>query len=246
MRGRPQPATLNNGRPGGLPHKKRRRFDDRFENHRGPCRDSGRVHPGPRCAGRLRRVGQAGESGLPPATVTSPRRSSGWSRDTSSAPGGVQAIDSVEIRACVSGYLKTISFQPGREVNKGDPLFTIDKEPFEADLAKAKANLEIAEADLKAAEAESIRAEAKLVTTKKTYDREEDSFKKGVGSEQARDLSKGAYDESNATALDREGQNQTLQWEDCGEQGEHPHRGPQPRLLHDNGAHQRASSATGW
>jgi RND family efflux transporter MFP subunit len=117
------------------------------------------------------------------------------------ATGRVQAIDSVEIRARVSGYLKVISFQPGREVKKGDPLFTIDPEPFQADLAKAKASVEVAEADLKAAEAESTRSEAKLVTNKKTYDREQEAFVKGVGSEMVRDVAKGAYEEANASAL---------------------------------------------
>lgn len=141
-----------------------------------------------------------GKAGLPPPMVTVASPVERLVTRYESATGRVQPLDSVEIRARVSGYLKTISFQPGREVNKGDPLFKIDSEPFEADLAKARATLEIAEADLKTAEAELMRAEARLDTAKKSYDREEDAFKKGVGSEAVRDAAKGAYDEANATA----------------------------------------------
>src|SRR5690349_14737312 len=55
------------------------------------------------------------------------------------ATGRTAALEQVEIRARVSGYLKSIHFQPGREVTKGALLFKIDPEPFEADLARAKA-----------------------------------------------------------------------------------------------------------
>jgi multidrug efflux system membrane fusion protein len=117
------------------------------------------------------------------------------------ATGRTAPLEQVEIRARVSGYLKSIRFQPGREVTKGAPLFLIDPEPFEAELAKAKAALETAEADLKSAEADQLRAEAKRDTTKKSYDREEESLKKGVGSPQTRDIAKGMYDEAAAATL---------------------------------------------
>jgi RND family efflux transporter MFP subunit len=47
--------------------------------------------------------------------------------------------EQVEIRAKVSGYLKKISFQPGTEVKKGDPLFEIDPEPFQDEVAFVEA-----------------------------------------------------------------------------------------------------------
>src|SRR6185369_5977398 len=69
--------------------------------------------------------------------------------------GRFVAIDSVEIRARVSGYLDKIHFRDGQMVKQGDLLFTIDKRPFEntaaqarANLAQARANLAFAEADL--------------------------------------------------------------------------------------------------
>jgi RND family efflux transporter MFP subunit len=64
-------------------------------------------------------------------------------------------VDSVEVRARVSGYLDIVNFRDGQMVKKGDLLFTIDRRPFEASLdqvratlAQAKANLAFAENDL--------------------------------------------------------------------------------------------------
>ncbi len=72
--------------------------------------------------------------------------------------GRFVAVDSVEIRARVSGYLDQIHFRDGQMVKQGDLLFTIDKRPFQntvaqtrGTLAQAKANLAFAEADLERA-----------------------------------------------------------------------------------------------
>jgi membrane fusion protein, multidrug efflux system len=57
------------------------------------------------------------------------------------AIGSVQAISTVSIRALVGGELKTVGFHQGDEVRKGQTLFTIDPQPYEAALAQAQANL---------------------------------------------------------------------------------------------------------
>jgi RND family efflux transporter MFP subunit len=69
--------------------------------------------------------------------------------------GRFVAVNSVEVRARVSGYLENVHFTDGQNVKEGDLLFTIDKRPFQnsldqarAQLAQAKANLAYAEADL--------------------------------------------------------------------------------------------------
>lgn len=69
------------------------------------------------------------------------------------------AVDSVEVRARVSGYLDQVNFRDGQLVKKGDPLFTIDRRPFlntleqvRASLTQARANLAYAEADLSRAQ----------------------------------------------------------------------------------------------
>lgn len=55
--------------------------------------------------------------------------------------GQFAAIDFVEIRARVNGYLTEIHFQDGQVVHKGDLLFVIDPRPYEAALASAQAQL---------------------------------------------------------------------------------------------------------
>jgi len=60
--------------------------------------------------------------------------------------GRFNAIDYVEVRARVTGYLQKIDFQDGAFVNKGDVLFVVDQRPYQATLDQAKA----AEASAKA------------------------------------------------------------------------------------------------
>jgi RND family efflux transporter MFP subunit len=70
--------------------------------------------------------------------------------------GRFTAVNSVEVRARVSGYLDSVHFKDGQMVKQGDLLFTIDRRPFQytldqarANLATAKSNLAYAESDLK-------------------------------------------------------------------------------------------------
>jgi RND family efflux transporter MFP subunit len=60
----------------------------------------------------------------------------------------------------VSGYLDVIHFRDGEMVRKGQPLFTIDRRPFQAALDQARASLEQAQASLSFAENELKRGEA--------------------------------------------------------------------------------------
>src|SRR5271154_31113 len=69
--------------------------------------------------------------------------------------GRFAAVDSVDVRSRLSGYLAEIHFKDGQMVRKGDLLFTIDRRPFEialeqmrANLAQARANLAFTQADL--------------------------------------------------------------------------------------------------
>ena len=56
--------------------------------------------------------------------------------------GRLEAVDQVEIRPRVSGYIKRVSFAEGKEVKKGEVLFEIDPRPYQAALAQAQAELE--------------------------------------------------------------------------------------------------------
>ena len=55
--------------------------------------------------------------------------------------GRIAAVENVEIRPRVSGYLDRIAFQEGGTVQKGDLLFVIDPRPFEAEASRARAEL---------------------------------------------------------------------------------------------------------
>ena len=79
--------------------------------------------------------------------------------------GRFVAVESVEVRARVSGYLDAIHFQDGQIVHMGDPLFTVDRRPFEAALAQAQASLEQARANFAFAEADLARAQSVAIGT---------------------------------------------------------------------------------
>src|SRR2546423_14194420 len=67
----------------------------------------------------------------PPPTVTVAKPTKQTVVDTDEYVGRFVAVDMVEIRARVSGYLDKIEFQDGQLVKQGDPLFMIDRRPFE-------------------------------------------------------------------------------------------------------------------
>lgn len=82
------------------------------------------------------------------------------------AIGNVEANSSVSIKARVAGELKQVHFREGQDVARGALLFTLDSDPFDADLKKAQANLAKNIALAKKAE-EDLRRYADLV--KKEY-----------------------------------------------------------------------------
>lgn len=93
--------------------------------------------------------------------------------------GRVEAVDSVEIRARVSGYLTKVAFDPslqsGAEVKVGDLLFEIDERPYQNTLDSARAQLAHAEASLKTSTAELERTETlfkQKVSTQADLDRD--------------------------------------------------------------------------
>lgn len=65
--------------------------------------------------------------------------------------GRVEAVESVQVQARVSGYLTKILFKEGTDVKKGDVLFEIDPRPYQAQLEKDVARLQAAEAVLEKA-----------------------------------------------------------------------------------------------
>jgi multidrug efflux system membrane fusion protein len=74
--------------------------------------------------------------------------------------GRIAAIESVELRPRVSGYIDRVAYKEGQEVKKGDLLFVIDQRPYQAQLAQAQAQLERARSDAKLAQSQDARAQA--------------------------------------------------------------------------------------
>lgn len=79
--------------------------------------------------------------------------------------GRLDAKDSVELRARVSGYLDKVHFAEGKLVKAGDLLFTIDKRPYEAELAAAAAETEQAQSRADLARGDFERAQ-KLIESR--------------------------------------------------------------------------------
>ncbi|HEX9302577.1 MAG TPA: efflux RND transporter periplasmic adaptor subunit [Casimicrobiaceae bacterium] len=93
--------------------------------------------------------------------------------ETDEFPGRIEAVDSVEVRARINGYIQSVQFKPGAEVHKGDALFVIDPRPFEAEVARAEATLATTRAQLDLARTELARNEQLLAdqaTSKREYD----------------------------------------------------------------------------
>jgi len=109
-------------------------------------------------------------SAAPPAvTVAYPvqQKITEWDEFT----GRFEAVETVEIRARVSGFLESKHFNDGQEVNKGDLLFKIDPRPFEISLAQANAQVEQAAAQLQIAKSDAERA--KKLSRKRTISKQE-------------------------------------------------------------------------
>ncbi len=114
---------------------------------------------------------------LAKVTVTQPQTAvvTNWDE----YPGHLEAIETVEVRARVVGYVDSIHFQDGAEVKKGDLLFVIDPRPYQTELNRAQAQRQQAETRLELTRNDLKRAES-LKGTKAISDEELDSRSKAV------------------------------------------------------------------
>jgi len=78
--------------------------------------------------------------------------------------GRLEAVDTVEVRPRVNGYVERVAFRDGDYVRKGDLLFVIDPRPYEAAAKQAEGQLAQAQALFVLAEKELDRAKS-LITT---------------------------------------------------------------------------------
>ena len=72
--------------------------------------------------------------------------------------GRVEAVESVDLRPRVSGYIDRVNYEEGQEVRKGEVLFTIDSRSYRAELARAQAELARARSQAELGRSEAARA----------------------------------------------------------------------------------------
>ncbi|WP_322403414.1 efflux RND transporter periplasmic adaptor subunit [Massilia luteola] len=101
--------------------------------------------------------------------------------------GRISAVDAVEIRPRVSGYVERIAFDEGGEVRKGDLLFVIDPRPYRAALDIAAARLE--------------RAQAGAVLAEKQAQRSNALFKKNATSQEEAERTTAEYEQGRADVI---------------------------------------------
>jgi len=83
------------------------------------------------------------------------RRVKDWDEFT----GRLQAVETVEIRPRVSGYIDRVAFTEGGQVKRGDLLFVIDPRPYQADVDRAAADLKRYKTSLELARIELTRVQ---------------------------------------------------------------------------------------
>jgi membrane fusion protein (multidrug efflux system) len=105
--------------------------------------------------------------------------------------GNIQAIQSVDLKARVEGFLEDVAFQQGSMVDAGQVLYRIEQDQYKADLEQAQGQLA-------AAEAESQAAAADLEDKEADFERQSTLIEKGDTSQTAFDRAKAARDEAKA------------------------------------------------
>src|SRR5579864_4052673 len=94
--------------------------------------------------GALLLAGGCGKSGgmaPPPPQVSVAQVLEKQVKDWDEFTGRLQAVESVEIRPRVSGYIDKLAFTEGSLVKRGAPLFVIDPRPYQAEYDRAAADL---------------------------------------------------------------------------------------------------------
>jgi len=116
---------------------------------------------------------QATRPAPPPPSVTIAKPVARTVVDQDEYVGRFVAVDAVEIRARVWGYLQSVHFTDGQMVKKGDLLFTMDRRPYQIALDQVRANLAQSRATLAFAEADLARAQQLVrdrTITEQTFD----------------------------------------------------------------------------
>ncbi len=72
-------------------------------------------------------------------------------------PGTIVALNQVQITPQVTGYITGVFFKDGQHVNKGQLLYTLDQQQYQANVLQANANYKVAESNLQMAQQDADR-----------------------------------------------------------------------------------------
>jgi RND family efflux transporter MFP subunit len=125
------------------------------------------------------------QGGPPPPAVTVAKPVKRTVFDYDEYVGRFTAINSVEVRARVSGYLEGLHFKDGQIVKQGDLLFTIDKRPFKNTLDQARANLVQAQSNQAFTESDYTRGQQLVrdkTITDQTFEQRAQAFRNAKAS----------------------------------------------------------------
>jgi membrane fusion protein (multidrug efflux system) len=134
----------------------------------------------------------AAPQAVPVGTVTAERKPVSRASDF---VGRVEAINRVQVRARVTGYLDAVLFKEGDTIKENAPVYQLEKGQFEASVKQAEGALE--------------RAKAAKVLTAVQLTRAEDLFKRGSGTEVTRDQALAADQQAAGSILEAEANLQT-------------------------------------
>lgn len=135
---------------------------------------------------------QAQPAAIPVGVVKAEHKSIEKTRDF---VGRVEAVNRVEIRARVQGFLEAVLFKEGDPIKEGDPLYRIEKGLFQAAVEQADGAL--------------TRSKASKVLTEAQLTRAEDLLTKGAGTQVARDQAFAADEQAKGQILSDEANLQT-------------------------------------
>lgn len=113
--------------------------------------------------------------------------------------GRLEAVEMVDVKPRVSGYIDSIHFREGQKIKKGDLLFVIDSRPFQAQVNRFKAQVTQAESALALANS-NLRRSQKLIQTR-AISQEEADIRENEALQAEADLA-AAQAELEAVALD--------------------------------------------
>src|SRR6266700_2706046 len=119
---------------------------------------------------------------IPATPISQPEK--GDVIDSVEFTGRTDAVEAVDIRARVTGYLDDMPFKEGSEVKKGAVLFVVDPRPYKAQYDQALSQVDLYKSSYKLA--------------KITYERDLDLFSKQAATQQQLDQDRAAVDEADA------------------------------------------------